>query len=525
MPTIYQDRSAISLYDEQHDANGNKIPIPNAVITEIVAALARFKSTCQEYGVKPDHIKVVATEATRRAMNRDDMLQRILQGTGWSVSLLSKEEEGAIGAAGIASSVDHVHGVCIDMGGGSLQLTPVLTQPDGDILLGPSHSYPYGAAALMKYFDKPDNIKLMAQLHLMETLLGIAMERYLQDSSVRIASEDAGGVKLYLSGGGFRGLGHFLMSREKRWFRHYPIPFVNGFIVDGATFFSAALHHGNEPETTTTSHRISARRQSQLPAVQSVVEALLRTGIPVSQVIFAQGGVREGLIYKDLPDSIRALSPVVAATIQYQSSSAATLYDLLRKGSPGEFGNDPLLQAITNLLYAHGNLTKDVRAVAALRSTTVGLLAGAHGLSHYDRATLALVLCERWGGKIPSADIEFSDDMAQICSPHMRWYAKFVGRMAKGIANLYPAGIVGLGNEKVSIVTSFPFTSSDASDRKWCSVLLVVLAQGPEVMSTVLEWKADLEKLSKPKNWGSNPKWGLAVEVSVMGPLVPDYHA
>lgn len=522
MPTIYQDRSPISLYDAQHDVDGNLRPIPATIITDVVAALLRFKSTCQHLGVPLSNISIVATEATRNARNRDDLLGRIEKETGWPVSLLPKEEEGALGAIGIASSVDRLNGICIDMGGGSLQLTPVIAHPDGDIWLGPSVSYPYGAAALMKGMDKLDHEGLMQLLLSMETSFKHTLEDYLLDPSVRAASEHAGGIRLYLSGGGFRGLGHLLMSQEKN-FEHYPIPFINGYTVDRGTFFSAAsFFESKESIIKTTSHRISTRRASQLPAVQLVVEALLRTGVEISEVTFTQGGVREGLIYKDMPCTTRALPPIVAATVQYRLASAAALYDLLRLASPRDLINEPLLQAIINLLYAHGTLTKDVRAVAALRSTTVGILATAHGLSHYDRAMLALILCERWGGNIPAADVHFYEDMAKICGPRMHWYAKFVGRIGKGIASLYPAGIVELGNERISIVASFPPTSLEApslgpgSNTYNPTIRVKVLSRSPKLMSLVAEWKADLEKLSKKKHWGSDPKWGLEVQVMVI---------
>ena len=115
MPTIFQDRSGISLYDVQH-TTGTKAPIPSTVIEDILAALLRFRSVCKDFSVSDSNIRIVATEATRNALNRDDLLREIKARTGWDVKLLAKEEEGRLGAMGIASSAAHVEGICIDVG-------------------------------------------------------------------------------------------------------------------------------------------------------------------------------------------------------------------------------------------------------------------------------------------------------------------------------------------------------------------------------------------------------------------------
>ncbi len=105
LPTIYQERCNISLYDVQYQ-NGIKIPIPEMVIDDILVLLGNFKRTCTEFGVPDQHIQLVATEATRTALNSAAFLDRITRETGFEAKLLSKEEEAKYGAMGIASSVN-----------------------------------------------------------------------------------------------------------------------------------------------------------------------------------------------------------------------------------------------------------------------------------------------------------------------------------------------------------------------------------------------------------------------------------
>lgn len=64
MPTIFQDRAAISLYDAQFTGTV-KSPISDAVISQILVSMRRFAIVCADYGVPAANIRVVATEATR----------------------------------------------------------------------------------------------------------------------------------------------------------------------------------------------------------------------------------------------------------------------------------------------------------------------------------------------------------------------------------------------------------------------------------------------------------------------------
>lgn len=121
LPTVFQDRAAISLYDAQYQS-GDKGPIPQDVIDNVLAALARFKVACADFGVAKDKIRILATEATRTAVNSVDFRQQIKDATGWDVDMLPKEMEGRIGALGVASSFSDVEGLVMDLGGACLAI-------------------------------------------------------------------------------------------------------------------------------------------------------------------------------------------------------------------------------------------------------------------------------------------------------------------------------------------------------------------------------------------------------------------
>lgn len=508
MPTIYQDRAGISLYDAQYSA-GTKAPIPVIIIQEVLAALIRFKSTCLDFGVHDSNIRVVATEATRNAINRNDLLGAIEQKIGWTVQLLAKEEEGRLGAMGIASSVDNLRGICMDMGGGSVQLTWVDKRPTGEIDMGPSVSFPYGAAALLAEMSSRDQVGLQEEI-------GMRLQNAIE-KELRIPQwlwEEANcnnGFNLYLSGGGFRGWGQLLMSHART--QPYPIPIINGYRVSNLEFFSNI----STPLDGTKSHRISSRRASQVPAVQLLLRAMERARLQVSNATFAQGGVREGLLYDGLSPPIRAENALVAATQPYAPPSASAFYQLLDCFT---LVTAPLRVATINLLYTHGSITKDIRAAAALRSTTTGILASANGLDHVERGMLALILCERWDADLPDTDTSLLDGMIEVCGPCLSWWAAFMGRIAKGIASLYPAGLVRQGGQKVSLETMLSSTSQVAETNlptipESCHLKINLLTEDTEVVGLVNDWAKDLSKLGKKKHWHKGIK-GLNVHIEVV---------
>lgn len=100
LPTVFQDRCGISLFDAQY-RHGSKIPIPDQTIEEILQALASFKRTCGDFAVQRANIQLVATEATRNAINSTDFLRRIEYEIGWKPRLLSKEDEGLVASSHI----------------------------------------------------------------------------------------------------------------------------------------------------------------------------------------------------------------------------------------------------------------------------------------------------------------------------------------------------------------------------------------------------------------------------------------
>ncbi|KAL8738742.1 MAG: hypothetical protein Q9181_000497 [Wetmoreana brouardii] len=521
MPTIYQDRCGISLYDAQYQS-GQKAAIPQSIIDEVLAALLRFKRTCEDFQVRHDHVRVVATEATRTAINSDDFRHQVEEATGWKVEMLAKEEEGRIGALGVASSFGSVKGLVMDLGGGSIQITWMVSE-NGQVKTSPkgSVSFPYGAAALMMRLrevttDGHDSLRDEMSANFQKALQDLDIPDTLTQEA-----DDEGGWALYLSGGGFRGWGYILMSLHS--VSPYPIPIINGFRVPRLSFGSDLEEHSDLEST----FRISSRRASQVPAITFLIKALTQSIPSMSYIHFAQGGIREGLLFSSLPASIRSQHPLITATQIYAPPSTASLVRILESSIPQPGHSDPsvdppatltcpeMLTSIVHLLHAHASFPKDIRAAAALRSTTTGLLGNAHGLSHVDRCLLALALCERWGGEVSPTEDQYLPTMQELAGPRASWWANYVGRAAGGIGEVFPTGVVRAGEEDM-LKVEVGWTSVMKKGNIQESIDFRISTGINGVESAAETWRHDLEKVGKRKNWiGGRDGWGVKVSANI----------
>ncbi|CAN9197018.1 unnamed protein product [Alternaria alternata] len=509
LPTVYLDRAAISLYDAQYE-NGQVVPIPDATIKQVVKSLLRFKATCEDFGVPETQIRIVATEATRKASNSEDFQNTIKDATGWTVQLLSKEMEGRVGAFGVASSYHRPTGLMMDLGGGSTQINWMSSRVGYDeieMCEKGSASLPYGAAALTKRLEEagsPDSdafktFESQVLMDLKAAVQDIKIPQHLLDRS-----HSPEGLSLYLSGGGFRGWGFVLMSEHA--IQPYPIPIINGFRTTKDAFHDTqAIQAAVQKEDTPEIFRVSARRASQVPAVAFLVNCLSKALPSIKDVYFCQGGVREGMYFAEMNPANWSDWPLVAATRSYAKPSSHEFVEVLQRASMSmptpshqELFSIGMTRAFAYTMFAHMAQVKDLRAGSALRSTTTGLFSAAHGLSHEDRAILAIFLCERYGGygSISPTEQDFYRRMLQLVPEHLQWWCMYTGRVAAVLASVYPAGVV---REKRVELTS-QWTTTKKGNEKLC--VDFKFSKEPDELDEGLNAALrKVEKAGKKKNW------------------------
>ncbi|KAK5079147.1 retrograde regulation protein 2 [Lithohypha guttulata] len=541
LPTIYQSRLGISLYDAQY-SRGQQVPIPPDVIDTIISALKDFKRTSLDFDVpqKADHVRILATEATRNAVNSQDFISAIEKALGepWRVKLLKKEDEGKIGALGVVSSVGGsggLEGLVMDLGGGSTQLTWVIARPGEPLQTSRigSTSFPYGAAAMTQLLSELHTDKDRANLHakMVQQFRDTFDELELSQSLLNKAKQR--GLTLYLSGGGFRGWGYLLMSSHR--IRPYPIPIINGFSVSVKDFKDTANVSNIAVDSLQSEigvFRVSKRRAAQVPAVSYLVDALIEAIPVIHEVRFCQGGVREGWLFDGLPNEVRAMDPLEAASGRFATDAEsarklATLIaaslpkdcDVLDRRVPAAIREKHLLSSFANLMYLQQGHSKESAAVNALHVPITGVLASTHGVGHCERALLSLMLCQRWGGagELPAPHGELRSRVELLLTQQEVWWARYLGVIGWTLGRVYPAAKIK--EERVKISTRWAEGLGKKGNMQGVVMDLSVnkdaqgeLLLGKDVLRELVE---DIEAIGKKKNRVGGRDYGFGVPVRV----------
>ena len=538
LPTVHVQRTNISLYDAQFDSKGARIPIPPSVIRAVIASLMRFKVICTDLDVPENQIRIIATEASRTALNSAEFIAAIKKETGLTVELLPKEEEGKIGSLGIASSFTYVSGLVMDLGGGSTQISWMISR-EGQVQTSPkgAFSFPYGAAAMTRMLEdaragksKDEADKAVAKLRdqMKKNFLDAYHDLEIPQEMIDVA-RIYGGFPLYLCGGGFRGWGYLLLYQSQVHGHHYPISIINGYVADKSHFESTE----ELKEIARTAHkifRVSDRRRTQVPAVAFLVNVLAEA-IPfgVKEAKFCQGGVREGVLFQELPNHVRRQHPLQVATAPFAKPSAMAMGDLILSAIPSSASTEPrsfprsistdIIRSLANVNFVHSNLSKESSSSAALYSTTTGILASAHGVSHSDRTLLALMFEERFDGELPPRESDYKTSLRALLTPEQVWWTRYIGKMALVVASTYPAGRIKEDQPRVRISARWVAGLGKNGGKDGLELRLSVakIPHDPYLLKDTMKNLVHVvEKVGKRKNWiGGKEGWGIKVKVVV----------
>lgn len=450
--------------------------------------------------------------------------------------MLRREEEGIVGAWGIASSFSDVEGLALDLGGGSMQMTWIISHA-GNVRISPqgSVSFPYGAAALaqkladLKRGKRKEDAKRAKEMFRreMRSNFRAAFDRLEVPENLVRRAQEQGGFPLYLSGGGFRGWGYLLLYLHQTRGQSYPISIINGYSAPKADFENTEALK----EVARTAHeifRVSDRRRKQVPSVAFLVNVLAES-LPhgIKEAHFCQGGVREGVLFQQMPPDLRQQDPLEVATARYARPLARTLGALMLAALPKAHANRSapssisvhIVQAFANAFYVHATMSKELSSSAALYSTSTGILASTHGIPHSHRALLALMLQERYGGELPPRDVEFKYHLQGMLTPAEVWWTRYLGKFGFLLGQLYPTGSIDAS--KPRIVPSAQWTSGLGKKGKKEGLNLTIaiqkVANDPTHLKEELERDIHkVEKVGKRKNWiGGRDGWGIKVVVSV----------
>lgn len=236
------------------------------------ACIGRFITLAKVMKVK--NLYLFGTSAVRDASDGMEFIKKIECDYGYSVEVLTGEEEAKYSGLGIISSMSHANGVVADLGGGSLELIGI---KDGH-LLRDAVSYPIGPLRM-----SGDRRKT------------VAYQRLVKDALTTFNFKLYHGQSLYLVGGAFRSLAKIHMARK-----HYPLKVIHNYAADADDFsVTLSLVKKMSGEVVKGIPHIPDKRAKFLPFAAMVANQMIEDGQPKS-IVFSACGVREGLLFSKL---------------------------------------------------------------------------------------------------------------------------------------------------------------------------------------------------------------------------------
>ena len=362
--------------------------IDPAAMERGLRALARFRHLASEMGV--DRLRCVATAAVREASNGQVFIARAAA-MGLDVELLSGAQEGAASGYGVISAIPDADGIVGDLGGGSLELVRVRGGEVRQVT-----SLPLGVLRIPDIRAKGKG----------------ALETHVKRLLKKAGWDDVErGLPFYMVGGSWRSLARLDMQLTR-----FPLPVIHHYEMPPTRvgqLLRVISRRGRESMKTVPA--LTSSRIPTLPAAAALLSVMVRQ-LKSSRLVVSAYGLREGLLYEDLPPKLRAHDPLlVAAEAEGEAQGRFPGHgDVIEHWMAPLFGDEP---AHWRRIRRTACLLADVgwRANPDFRSTRgveIALHGNWVGIDIEGRAMLAQALHSNFGG-----GMSVPDDVGKLASP------------------------------------------------------------------------------------------------------------
>jgi exopolyphosphatase / guanosine-5'-triphosphate,3'-diphosphate pyrophosphatase len=337
-----------------------------------LAALKRFALLAKGMGVAP--LIVVATAAVREAADGGEFRTEVLEATGLKLWVIDGAEEARLSAQGVLLGWPEARGLVCDIGGSSMELAVI-----GQGKVASRVTSPLGPFRLQQIGGGKKGLRK----HISAVLADLREQ--VGDHHDRI----------YLVGGSWRAIARLDMER-----RGYPLTVLHEYRMTPKSVM-ATVNWIAENDITALRSRTgtSAERMELVPIASEVLRQLVRTFRP-SEIDVSSYGIREGLLYEQMPERLRARDPLIEACRFAEASAARipgfgkTLYTFLqplfRNASADRLR---LIKAACLLHDVTWRAHPDYRAEVCFDNATRANLGG---LDHPGRVFLGLALLHRY---------------------------------------------------------------------------------------------------------------------------------
>ncbi len=337
-----------------------------------MATLKRFALLAK--GMSLSNLTMVATAAIREAEDGQDFKAQVEAETGLRMTVIDGPEEARLSAQGVLTGWPEAEGLVCDIGGNSMELAVI-----GAGRVHRNVSSGLGPFRLQQISGGKNGLRK----HIGDTLKGLRDQ--VGDH------HDA----LYLVGGSWRTIARLDMER-----RGYPLKVLHEYAMTPKAIRKTIDWIAEQDAARLRSLTgVSAERMSLVPLASQVLRQLVHVFSP-KRVYISSYGIREGILYEQMPEALRMRDPLIEACHFMEHSSARIpgfgrkLYDFLlplyRTRPPERLR---LIRAACLLHDVNWRAHPDYRADACFDTSTRANLGG---LDHQGRVYLGIALMHRY---------------------------------------------------------------------------------------------------------------------------------
>ncbi|TCP62183.1 Ppx/GppA phosphatase [Rhodovulum bhavnagarense] len=389
-----------------------------------LGALKRFALLAEGMGAAP--LTVVATAAMRDAEDGPEFRAQIQRETGLKPWVIDGTEEARLSAQGVLLGWPGAEGVVCDIGGSSMELAELRGG-----MVGARGTSPLGP---LKLRDVPADKKglsgyIVEEIEKLVALMPPAPER------------------LYLVGGSWRAIARLDMERQG-----YPLTVLHEYRMTRKSLLTTLEWIGaNNPDELRARTGISSDRMALVPYAGEVLRQLVSVLKP-GEIAVSSYGIREGLLYEQMPAELRARDPLIEACRFAEAASARLpgfgkrLYNfvlpIFGDAAPAK---RRLIKAACLLHDTAWRAHPDYRHEVCFDSATRANLGG---LEHWERVYMGVALLHRYKNSRTCSRFEPLLDLltpqqlreAEMLGKAMRFGAMFSTQAPDSVAELrhYP---------------------------------------------------------------------------------------
>jgi exopolyphosphatase/guanosine-5'-triphosphate,3'-diphosphate pyrophosphatase len=347
-----------------------------------LSALKRFAALAK--GMELPTLSCVATAAVREAEDGSEFQALVEKETGLKLWVIDGQEEARLSAQGVLLGWPEAEGLVCDIGGSSMELAEVsggkvgrrVTSPLGPFRL---QQIAGGKKGLHDFIEK--------------TMEGLAAQLGTHHQ------------RIYLVGGSWRAIARLDMER-----RGYPMTVLHEYRMGPQSVLQTVqwIARSNMDDLRAKTGT-SAARMELVPLASQVLRQLVLTFHP-KEIDVSSYGIREGLLYEQMPERLRARDPLIEACRHAERTMARIpgfgkkLYNFLLPLYKNV--SEERLRLVKAACLLHDTTWRahpDYRAEVCFDNATRANLGG---LSHAERVFLGLALLHRYKNSRTGSSME-----------------------------------------------------------------------------------------------------------------------